>query len=53
MPDKTGIVVGMEVKKVVDANLQILGEFQADDTGKCEKMTALLAPFFSKSGIPR
>jgi predicted aldo/keto reductase-like oxidoreductase len=46
-----GIVVGMDSKKVVDSNLDLLRNFKPMNSGEKEKYAMVLAPFFRHENL--
>ncbi|MBN2667468.1 MAG: aldo/keto reductase [Bacteroidales bacterium] len=47
----SGIVVGMDSKKVVDSNLKILRNFNPMDKDEMQKLASLLAPYFRHENL--
>jgi predicted aldo/keto reductase-like oxidoreductase len=48
----TGVIVGMDSKKIVDANLNILRNFKPMGAEEKMKFTSMLAPFFRHENLP-
>lgn len=47
----SGVIIGMDSKKIVDMNLEILRNFQPMTQQEMSSMTAALTPFFNHQGI--
>lgn len=50
--EASGLVLGMDSKKVVDSNLDLLRNFQPMDANEMDALTARLELFYQHRGLP-
>ncbi len=48
----SGVIIGMDSKKIVDSNIEILRNFQPKTNQEISSMNVALTPFFNHHGTP-